>query len=60
MKHYGVKEIADELRVRQSTVSVWHSRGKLPVPSFVLAMGPVWKENRIRPWLEEKKKQKDK
>jgi hypothetical protein len=58
VKLYGIREIADELGERPNTVSVWYHRGKLPVPSFILAMGPVWTERRIRPFIEAQQKEK--
>jgi uncharacterized protein YjcR len=52
MKLYGVSEIAAALGVRPNTVRVWRTRGKLPPPDHVLAMGPVWEARTIRPFVE--------
>jgi len=52
MRPYGVYEIAEELGVRPNTVRVWRTRGKLPPPDYVLAMGPIWTAKTIRPFLE--------
>jgi len=52
MRPYGVYEIAEELGVRPNTVRVWRTRGKLPPPDYVLAMGPLWTAKTIRPFLE--------
>lgn len=56
MKLYGIQEIADELKAKPGTVAQWFRRGKLPQPTQVLAMGPVWTDRRIRPFLMEKRK----
>ena len=49
---YGLAEIADEIGVRRGTVAQWHRRGKLPAPDALLAMGPVWTEQTLLPWLQ--------
>jgi transposase-like protein len=56
MKLYGVSEIAAELGVRKGTVRVWRTRGKLPPPDAVLAMGPIWTARTIRPFIERTRK----
>ena len=40
--YMGLAEIAAYRGVTKQTVSNWRSRGKLPKPYVVLAMGPVW------------------
>lgn len=52
MKLYGVSEIAEALGVRKGTVRVWRTRGKLPPPDHVLAMGPIWEARTVRPFIE--------
>ena len=54
MKLYGIAEIAQALGIRPGTVSLWRHRGKLPEPDVELAMGPVWTEATILPWLAAK------
>ncbi len=49
---YGIAEIAAALGARPPTVAQWHRRGRLPQPDEVLAMGPVWYGDTIRPWIE--------
>lgn len=49
---YGIAEIATALAARPQTVAQWHRRGKLPQPDEILAMGPVWFAETIRPWIE--------
>jgi len=51
MTLYGLTEIAEELGLPANLVGVWHHRGKLPEPTARLAMGPVWTEADIAPWL---------
>ena len=58
MKFYGIDEIAQELEARPGTVAQWYRRKKLPQPNEVLAMGPVWTERRIRPFIEAQQKEK--
>lgn len=53
---YGITEIAREIGISPDTVSVWRTRGKLPEPDFVLAMGPIWKAGTIRSFLERVRK----
>ena len=48
---YGLTEIARRLGIPVGTVRQWYHRGKLPEPSGVLAMGPLWLEDRIGPWF---------
>lgn len=56
MKVYGIAEIAKALEERRQTVAQWHLRGKLPPPDEVLAMGPVWLAETIRPWLRSQRR----
>jgi hypothetical protein len=49
---YGIAEIAAALGARPPTVAQWHRRGRLPQPDEVLAMGPVWYAETVRPWIE--------
>jgi len=58
VKLYGIREIADEVKARPETVAQWYRRGKLPTPTQRLAMGPVWTERRIRPFIEAQQKEK--
>lgn len=52
---YGVAEIAAALGARPPTVAQWHRRGRLPQPDEVLAMGPVWYADTIRPWIDKER-----
>lgn len=52
---YGIAEIAAALGARPATVAQWHRRGKLPQPDELLAMGPVWYGDSIRPWIEKER-----
>lgn len=58
VKFYGISEIADELDERRQTVAQWYRRGKLPKPTEVLAMGPVWTGKAIAPFLREQRRLK--
>ena len=42
--------------VSRNLVSQWRRRGKMPPPAAELAMGPVWSDKTIRPWLREQKR----
>ncbi len=55
---YGVKEIAEVLGERRQTVSVWHQRRKLPPPTEVLSVGPVWLAEVIEPWIAARREEK--
>jgi len=46
----GIAEIAARLGVPRVTVAQWRVRGKLPEPTAMLAMGPVWDEATIAEW----------
>jgi hypothetical protein len=50
---YGIAEIARAIRRSRYLVAQWHRRGKLPPPTEVLAMGPVWTAEDIEPWIGE-------
>lgn len=52
MRLYGIAEIAAAIGAKSNTVAAWYRRGKLPTPSAVLAMGPVWTGARIDRWIE--------
>jgi hypothetical protein len=52
---YGITEIAEAVGQSPNLVKQWHKRGKLPNPSAVLAMGPVWSARVIEPWIEARK-----
>lgn len=47
----GVTEVARRLDVTRQTVAQWRSRGQMPEPDALLAMGPVWREETIAAWL---------
>lgn len=49
----GIAEIADLLKVRANTVSVWRHRGLLPDPDLELAMGGLWKTTAILKWAQQ-------
>lgn len=51
MKLYGLTEIARATGLPPNLVTVWHHRGRLPEPTARLAMGPVWEEADIWPWI---------
>jgi hypothetical protein len=52
VKLYGIYELAEAIGAKPATVSQWYKRGKLPEPSEVLKMGPVWTEARVRKWIK--------
>jgi MerR-like DNA binding protein len=52
---YGIAEIAQAIGVSPNLVKQWHRRGKLPPPTAVLAMGPVWTGRRIEAWIAERR-----
>lgn len=51
MKIYSIAEIAEATGDKPATVSQWYARGKLPKPTWVLKIGPVWKGTTIGPWI---------
>jgi hypothetical protein len=55
-KLYGIKEIADEIDQRRQTVAQWYRREKLPPPTEVLSMGPVWTAEAIKQFIRDEKK----
>jgi predicted DNA-binding transcriptional regulator AlpA len=52
---YGIAEIAEALGARRQTVAQWYNRGKLPNPTAILKMGPVWVGAKIERWIEEQR-----
>jgi predicted DNA-binding transcriptional regulator AlpA len=50
---YGVSEIAALLGEKPNTVYKRFTRRKMPPPTQVLAMGPVWSGHRIERWIED-------
>lgn len=56
MTLYGIAEIGEALRVPRQLVASWYHRGKLPEPSEILKMGPVWYGREIEAWLEDRRR----
>lgn len=57
MELVGVAEIADELRVERTRVSMWAHRREssgFPEPLIKTAAGPVYDMAEVRAWFEEK------
>lgn len=56
LAHYpepvSIAEIASRLGVKKDTVNKWRQRGLLPVPTFELAVGPVWEWAYVKRWAE--------
>lgn len=50
---YSIDEIATAVGAKPATVSQWRRRGKLPQPDVLLAIGPIWYPETIRPWIED-------
>ena len=50
----GIAEIAEMAGLTRANVRMMRSRGQLPEPSVVLAMGPVWKRSTIEKWIEKR------
>ena len=49
----GETEIAGRAGVKAQTVYVWRRRhADFPAPDVELAMGPVWRWERVAGWLE--------
>ena len=48
---WGLAEIADALGQSRNTVRQWYRRGRLPPERQRLAMGPVWDDAVITPWM---------
>ena len=51
-KLLGMAEIAEELEAKPTTVAQWYRRGKLPPPTEILALGPVWSREDIGDFIE--------
>lgn len=49
----GIAEIAHMLGEDRRTVAQWRSRGQMPEPDALLAMGPVWREETIARWARD-------
>ena len=54
----GATEIGAMAGVGANVVGTWVSRGKLPEPVAVLAMGRVWLKSDIKAWLKAQPKTK--
>jgi hypothetical protein len=50
---YGISELAAAVSRPGNLIRQWHHRGKLPAPTAVLAMGPVWSGEAIENWIEQ-------
>lgn len=48
----GVAEVAEMLGLDRGAVRSYRSRGYLPEPFVVLAMGPIWRREEIIDWYE--------
>lgn len=46
----SASEVATLLGVDRKTVNAYHSRGRLPAPVAVLAVGPIWLKTDIERW----------
>lgn len=53
---YSYKELEDKSGVKAATLRVWHNRGKLPAPDFLVGQSPAWKPETIQPWLRAQRK----
>ena len=52
----GYREISELTGVKESTLRVWRTRGKLPPPDLQPnAHSPLWKRSTIDRWWKEKK-----
>lgn len=47
----GIAEIAEMAGLQRAHVRMMRTRGELPPPQVVLAMGPVWKRSVIERWI---------
>lgn len=48
----SLAEIAQRLGVQHNTAQVWNKRGRLPPPTWRLAIGPVWDWSVIWTWAK--------
>lgn len=54
--YYGEADIAREMGVKPQTVQVYRRRGQFPKPDAQTVAGrPLWREETIRRWLENRK-----
>ena len=60
MRLYGISEIARACDATRQQVSQWNHRGQLPTPDQVLAVGPVWFDRTIEPWIAMKTEKRPK
>ena len=54
MTLYGVEELATAAGVRPRTLASYLARGKCPAPAVRLACGPIWTEDEVQAWLEQR------
>jgi hypothetical protein len=52
----GIAEVAEMAGLSRANVRMMRSRGLLPEPQVVLAMGPVWKRSVIERWVKKRAK----
>lgn len=50
----GMAEIAEMTGIARSHLRTMRTRGQLPEPQVVLAMGPVWKRSVIERWIKKR------
>lgn len=49
---YEYADLAALSGVPAGTLRVWHKRGKLPAPDYVVGQSPAWKPGTVAEWLE--------
>lgn len=49
---YDMARLAALLEVKEGTIRVWNSRGKLPPPDMYVSKRPAWWSSTLRDWLE--------